>query len=59
MGPGTFGAMGGVITTGPDYAKWVGHLLSAWPAAVPGEAEAPAPCHRARPAARAKVHRAG
>jgi serine-type D-Ala-D-Ala carboxypeptidase/endopeptidase len=42
MAPGTFGAMGGVITTGPDYAKWVGHLLSAWPAAAPGEAEAPA-----------------
>lgn len=42
MGPGTFGAMGGVITTGPDYAKWINHLLSGWPAAVPGEAEAPA-----------------
>jgi CubicO group peptidase (beta-lactamase class C family) len=39
MPPGTFGAMGGVITTVPDYARWVEHLLSAWPAAVPGEAE--------------------
>ena len=40
MAPGTFGAMGGVITTGPDYAKWIDHLLAAWPAPVPGEAEA-------------------
>lgn len=39
MGPGTFGAMGGVITTGPDYARWIGHLLGAWPAAAPGETE--------------------
>lgn len=39
MGPGTFGAMGGVITTVPDYARWVEHLLSAWPAAAPGTAE--------------------
>ncbi len=39
MGPGTFGAMGGVITTVPDYARWVEHLLSAWPAAAPGSAE--------------------
>jgi len=41
MGPGAFGAMGGVITTVPDYARWVDHLLSAWPAAAPGSAEAP------------------
>ena len=39
MGPGTFGAMGGVITTVPDYARWVDHLLSAWPAGAPGTAE--------------------
>lgn len=39
MGPGTFGAMGGVITTVPDYARWVDHLLSAWPAAAPGTTE--------------------
>jgi serine-type D-Ala-D-Ala carboxypeptidase/endopeptidase len=39
LGPGTFGAMGGVITTVPDYARWVEHLLSAWPAAAPGTAE--------------------
>lgn len=31
MRDGAFGAMGGVITTAPDYAKWVGFLLSAWP----------------------------
>lgn len=48
LGPGTFGAMGGVITTAPDYARWVDHLLSAWPAAQPGAAE---------PAARATVRR--
>jgi D-alanyl-D-alanine-carboxypeptidase/D-alanyl-D-alanine-endopeptidase len=42
MGPGAFGAMGGVITNVPDYARWVDHLLSAWPAASPGTAEAPA-----------------
>ncbi len=43
MPPGAFGAMGGVITTAPDYARWLDHLLSAWPAsgpaAVPGAAE--------------------
>lgn len=39
MAPGAFGAMGGVITTVPDYARWIDHLLSAWPAAVPGAPE--------------------
>jgi serine-type D-Ala-D-Ala carboxypeptidase/endopeptidase len=39
MAPGTFGAMGGVITSVPDYARWMDHLLSAWPAAVPGASE--------------------
>ncbi len=39
MPPGAFGAMGGVITTAPDYARWIDHLLSAWPAAMPGTAE--------------------
>jgi serine-type D-Ala-D-Ala carboxypeptidase/endopeptidase len=39
MAPGTFGAMGGVITSVPDYARWIDHLLSAWPAAAPGETE--------------------
>ncbi len=34
MAPGTFGAMGGVITTAPDYARWIDHLLSAWPAQI-------------------------
>lgn len=32
MAHGVFGAMGGVQTTAPDYAKWIGFLLSAWPA---------------------------
>jgi len=32
MGDGTFGAMGGVETSANDYAKWVGFILSAWPA---------------------------
>lgn len=32
MKDGAFGAMGGVVTTARDYAKWVALLLSAWPA---------------------------
>lgn len=32
MRDGAFGAMGGIVTTATDYAKWVGFLLSAWPA---------------------------
>ena len=48
MAPGAFGAMGGVITTVPDYARWIDHLLSAWPAAAPGAAE---------PKARATIRR--
>ena len=31
LGPGAFGAMGGVQTSAVDYAKWVAYLLSAWP----------------------------
>lgn len=31
MRDGAFGAMGGIITTANDYAKWVAFLLSAWP----------------------------
>ena len=31
MGPGAFGAMGGVQTSARDYARWVAFLLSAWP----------------------------
>jgi CubicO group peptidase (beta-lactamase class C family) len=31
LGPGAFGAMGGVQTSAVDYAKWVAFLLSAWP----------------------------
>lgn len=32
MKDGEFGAMGGVVTTANDYAKWVARLLSGWPA---------------------------
>ena len=32
MRHGVFGAMGGVQTRANDYAKWVGFLLSGWPA---------------------------
>ena len=32
MKDGAFGAMGGVETSANDFAKWVGFLLSAWPA---------------------------
>jgi serine-type D-Ala-D-Ala carboxypeptidase/endopeptidase len=31
LGPGVFGAMGGLQTSANDYAKWVAFLLSAWP----------------------------
>ena len=39
MKHGAFGAMGGITTTANDYAKWIGYLLSAWPAAE-GDAKA-------------------
>ena len=32
MRDGAFGAMGRLVTTADDYAKWVAFLLSAWPA---------------------------
>lgn len=32
MQHGVFGAMGGVQTSASDYAKWIGFLLSGWPA---------------------------
>ena len=32
MKHGVFGAMGGVQTSAEDYARWIGFLLSAWPA---------------------------
>ena len=32
MGHGAFGAIGGLQTSAMDYARWVGYLLSAWPA---------------------------
>jgi CubicO group peptidase (beta-lactamase class C family) len=31
LGPGAFGAMGGLQTSARDYARWVAFLLSAWP----------------------------
>jgi CubicO group peptidase (beta-lactamase class C family) len=31
LGPGAFGAMGGLTTTANDYARYVGWLLGAWP----------------------------
>ena len=31
LGPGTFGAMGGVATSANDYARYVAWVLSAWP----------------------------
>ena len=31
LGPGAFGAMGGLITTANDYARYVAWVLSAWP----------------------------
>jgi CubicO group peptidase (beta-lactamase class C family) len=39
MKDGEFGAMGGVVTTANDYAKWVAHLLSGWPADAMAGAE--------------------
>ena len=44
LGPGAFGAMGGLQTSAVDYAKWVGFLLSAWP---PRDAADPGPVSRA------------
>ena len=38
LGPGAFGAMGGLQTSAHDYAKWVAFLLSAWPARDGAEA---------------------
>jgi CubicO group peptidase (beta-lactamase class C family) len=32
LGPGAFGAMGGLQTSANDYSKWLAFLLSAWPA---------------------------
>ena len=32
MGPGAFGAMGGLQTSAEDYARWIAFLLDAWPA---------------------------
>ncbi len=35
MAHGAFGAMGGITTSANDYARWLGFLLSAWPARSP------------------------
>lgn len=32
LGPGAFGAMGGLQTSAEDYARWLAFLLDAWPA---------------------------
>ncbi len=32
LGPGVFGAMGGIQTSANDYTRWVAFLLDAWPA---------------------------
>ena len=29
---GAFGAMGGLVTSANDYARWIAFLISAWPA---------------------------
>ncbi len=44
LGPGAFGAMGGLQTSANDYAKWVAFLLSAWP---PRDAADDGPVRRA------------
>jgi len=38
MGPGAFGAMGGLQTSAEDYAHWLAFLLDAWPARDGAEA---------------------
>jgi serine-type D-Ala-D-Ala carboxypeptidase/endopeptidase len=38
MKDGAFNAMGGLVTTAHDYAKWMAHLLSGWPAQI-GDAQ--------------------
>ncbi len=44
LGPGAFGAMGGLQTSANDYAKWIAFLLSAWP---PRDGEEVGPVRRA------------
>jgi CubicO group peptidase (beta-lactamase class C family) len=44
LGPGAFGAMGGLQTNANDYARWVTFLLSAWP---PRDGEDNGPVQRA------------
>jgi CubicO group peptidase (beta-lactamase class C family) len=44
LGPGAFGAMGGLQTSANDYARWVAFLLSAWP---PRDAAETGPVRRA------------
>jgi CubicO group peptidase (beta-lactamase class C family) len=38
LGPGAFGAMGGLQTSATDYARWVTFLLDAWPPRDGGDA---------------------
>jgi CubicO group peptidase (beta-lactamase class C family) len=47
MRDGAFASMGGLVTTPNDYARWVGFLLSAWPAGEPGTGPAPRAAVRA------------
>jgi D-alanyl-D-alanine-carboxypeptidase/D-alanyl-D-alanine-endopeptidase len=44
LGPGAFGAMGGLQTSANDYAKWLAFLLAAWP---PRDGEDTGPVRRA------------
>lgn len=47
MRDGAFASMGGLVTTPKDYARWIGFLLSAWPAGEPGSGPAPRAAVRA------------
>lgn len=44
LGPGAFGAMGGLQTSANDYSKWIAFVLSAWP---PRDGADPGPVKRA------------
>ncbi len=51
MADGAFGAMGGLVTTATDYARWMAFLLSAWPVGEPGTGPGPRATVRAMAAA--------
>ena len=57
LGPGVFGAMGGLQTSANDYAKWVAYLLSAWPARDGVDTGPVRRCDRARTRARLELPR--